>query len=82
MSDNFTIKLMESVQRAKMQKMSWELIPAEWHDWLIERGLLSYSEAEKRKAWNDSNELIEDFEMKMDRVEIAKKLLVYRKKIK
>lgn len=80
MSDNFTIKLMESVQRAKMQKMSWELIPAEWHDWLIERGLLSYSEAEKRKAWNDSNELVQEIEM--DRVEIAKKLLVYRKKIK
>lgn len=55
----FEKNLIESVGRAKAQKLPWQDIPAAWHDWLLARGKLEYTADEKRKAWDDSAALAE-----------------------
>lgn len=50
----FEKKLLEDLDRAKSEQIGWEDIPAWWHDSLHSRGVLSYTDEEKRQAWEDS----------------------------
>lgn len=50
----FETKLLEDLARAKSEQIKWEDIPAWWHDSLHSRGILSYTDEEKRQAWEDS----------------------------
>jgi len=50
----FEKNLLASVNRARAQKLPWNSIPADWHDWLQNIGKLKYTDEEKRKAWNDA----------------------------
>lgn len=105
---NFEKNLISSVSRARAQKLPWKSIPVDWHDWLLERGILTYTEEEKQQVWKDAKievEIEKEEAMRqamtgdkmnrktslkaigaqddaVRRVILAKKLLVYRKKIK
>jgi hypothetical protein len=50
----FEKRLLEDLARAKSEQIEWEDIPAWWHDSLHSRGILSYTDEEKRQAWEDS----------------------------
>ena len=50
----FEKKLIEDLARAKSEQIEWEDIPAWWHDSLHSRGILDYTDEEKRRAWEDS----------------------------
>jgi len=54
MRRNFETNLQASIDRAREQKMEWQDIPADWHDWMKERGVLTYSDEEKSKAWKEA----------------------------